>query len=108
MHLNTDRTLLMVDLNDGLDAGAVDDLITELATFRSIMAPAFDSALPPELLTSLDTDSVLHEVFPEREFQRLPGGVGRLFLRNSGLGWLSFDLALIDLRTILLDLVGGG
>lgn len=88
-----------VALNGTFTAPEIEQAIAELAQARSALQPAVPSEPPMNLDASILTQS--NAQFRIRT--RIDGGL-RIWLRNEGVGWLTFELdaaAREELRTFL-------
>ncbi|WP_454752179.1 hypothetical protein [Cupriavidus necator] len=91
--LNSDGTLLTLNLRGRYSALELEYLIAELAEVRAHMNPEVPMAVPePGQLGSI-LDKLTYEEYPEVSFAASRDGHVMLWLRNAGLGWLLFKLS---------------
>lgn len=80
-----------INLTGEFSAQELDEIIRTLAEVRAGMQPPVPSTAPGP--HSSEGIKVLHETMDSLVIRRLTGGRLRLYLRNSGLGWLAHDVS---------------
>lgn len=90
--LSDDRRSVRVEISGDLSTTAVERHISALARIRNDMLPAVPMHPPTTKDFAGDPPHGAAHYNPEMEIRLIAPGVFRLWLRSTGLGWLSFDL----------------
>lgn len=93
---------MAVHLDGEFTAREMEEIIGELAKARATMQPEVPRTLDGAAMTEAQS---LIECTPDFQFSTLVNGGLRIHLRNSGLGWLAFELTAEE-RQGMLALLG--
>lgn len=94
--LNSDGTLLTLNLRGRYSALELEYLIAELAEVRAHMNPEVPLSVPKPGQAGSSLDRLTYQGYPEISFATARDGHTMVWLRHAGLGWLLFKLSQTD------------
>jgi hypothetical protein len=88
--LNEGATRATLEVTGEFSANALEDLITKLAVLRSTMSPPVTER-PPDATTDPEKRILMESDCAMTAALRRNGGI-RLWFRNSGIGWVAYEV----------------